>query len=257
MIDPRLRGRVAVITGTDSALGIGAAIARGLARHGVRLLLVRSPAGGDHVAASLRADGVAVHSVAIDLAEPQAAARIFDVAEQQVGAVQILVNNAAHRCPDTFAGSPGRGAVALSPEGLDAHYAVNTRAPALLMAEFHRRHLARRDDWGRVITISTETACGAGEEVSLQASKSALESLTRSAAVELGPAGITANIIASGAVQTGWLQRETKRRLAEQSPLGRVAGPEDIADVAVFLASHQARWLTGQTLHASGGSRLR
>ncbi|MFC7340326.1 SDR family oxidoreductase [Saccharopolyspora griseoalba] len=257
MIDPRLRGRVAVVTGADSALGVGAAVARGLARHDVRLLLVRSPAAGDHVAASLRADGATVQSVAVDLADPGAAEQVFEVAEQQVGAVQILVNNAAHHDPDTFAGSPGRGSVALAAEGLDAHYAVNTRAPALLIAEFHRRHLARRDDWGRVITIAAEPGCGGAPAVSLRATTGALESLTRSAAAELGPAGITANLVASGVVQTGWLRREAEQRLAEQSPLGRAGGPEDVADVVVFLASHQARWLTGQMLRATGGSGLR
>lgn len=256
MIDPRLRGRVAVVTGGDSALGIGAAIARGLARQDVRLLLVRSPAGEDHVAAALRADGVVVHSVAVDLAEPGAAVRIFDAAEEHVGEVQILVNNAAHRVADTFGSSSRRGVVGWDGAGLDAHYAVNTRAPALLIAELQRRHVRRGDQWGRIISVSTDAADGAAGEVSLQASKSALESLTRSAAVELGPVGITANIIAAGPVRTGWLDRDSQRRLAGLSPLGRVAHPEDVADVAVFLASHQARWLTGQTLFATGGKRM-
>lgn len=256
MIDPRLRGRVAVLTDSDNALGVGAAIARGLARHDVRLLLVRPPGGDEHVASSLRADGAVVHSLPVDLAAPECAARIFDEAEAHVGPVQILVHNAALRVPDTF-GEPVRGAVRVGVEGLDAHYAVNTRAPALLMAEFHRRHVARRDDWGRVIALSTDSADVAPGEVSHGAGHSALESLTRSAAVEFGPAGITCNVVAAGPVQTGWVSRERQRRLAEGSPLGRVAHPDDIADIAVFLASHQGRWLTGQTLYAGGGRRMR
>lgn len=256
MIDPRLRGRVAVLTDSDSALGVGAAIARGLARHDVRLLLVRPPGGEQHVATALRADGAVVHSLPVDLAAPEAPVRIFDEAEAHVGPVQILVHNAAHRQPDTF-GEPGRGTVRVDAQSLDAHYAVNTRAPALLMAEFHRRHLARRDDWGRVIALSTDTADAAPGEISHGAGCSGLESLTRSAAVEFAPAGITCNIIAAGPVQTGWVSRDAQRRLAETNPLGRAAHPDDIADIAVFLASHQARWLTGQTLYAGGGRRMR
>ena len=254
MIDPRLRDRVAVITGTDNALGIGAAIARALARQDARLLLVNPPGSSDHLTPALRADGRTAHAITADLADPDAPARIYDEAETLLGPVEILVANAAHNQPDTF--TTARGARPVSAAGLDAHHAVNTRAPALLMAEHHRRHQRRRADWGRIITLSTDAADGAPGEVSYWATKNALESLSRSAAAEFGPAGITVNIIAPGPVQTGWISRENSSRFAELSPLGRVGHPDDIADIAVFLASHQARWLTGQTLYAGGGKRM-
>ena len=254
MIDPRLRDRVAVITGTDNALGIGAAIARALARQDARLLLVNPPGSSDHLTPALRADGRTAHAITADLADPDAPARIYDEAETLLGPVEILVANAAHNQPDTF--TSARGARPISAAGLDAHHAVNTRAPALLMAEHHRRHQRRRADWGRIITLSTDAADGAPGEVSYWATKNALESLSRSAAAEFGPAGITVNIIAPGPVQTGWISRENSSRFAELSPLGRVGHPDDIADIAVFLASHQARWLTGQTLYAGGGKRM-
>ncbi|MER7013644.1 SDR family oxidoreductase [Saccharopolyspora sp. NPDC000359] len=260
MIDPRLRGRVAVITGADSPLGIGAATARALARQGCKVVLVSRPRTPpeptDHVCDALRADGVEADSVAVDLADPSAAGVVFEHAEGCFGPVEILVNNAAHHVPDTFRADPVRGLVAVEAAGLDAHHAVNTRAPALLIAEFHRRHLRRRASWGRIISISTDAVPGTAGEVSHLASKHALESLSRSAAAELGSAGTTVNIIACGPVQTGWLSEHATARAAELSPLGRVGRPDDIADLVVFLASHQARWLTGQTLYAGGGKRM-
>ncbi|MBO0780330.1 MAG: SDR family oxidoreductase, partial [Ktedonobacteraceae bacterium] len=138
----------------------------------------------------------------------------------------------------------------------DRHFAVNSRAVALMMVEFARRHIARGAHWGRIINISTDGAQVFPGEVSYGASKAALEAYSRSAAKELGPRGITVNIISPGATQTGWITPELERNVTADTPLRRVGQPEDIADVLVFLASEQARWLTGQTLSASGGSRM-
>ncbi|MGI8313197.1 SDR family NAD(P)-dependent oxidoreductase [Saccharopolyspora hattusasensis] len=276
MIDPRLRDRVAVITGANSPLGIGAGIARALARQGVKVVLASLPetppagtttcadrtysatkaTGTDHVRDALRADGADAESLAVDLADPAAAPAIFDHAETHLGPVEILVNNAAHCVPDTFRPDPARGATTVAAASLDAHHAVNTRAPALLIAEFHRRHLRRKASWGRIVNISTDAAPGAPDQISYWATKNALESLSRSAAIELGPAGITVNTISPGPVQTGWISDDMNTRFAEFSPLGRVGRPDDIADLAVFLASHQARWITGQTIYAGGGKRM-
>ncbi|MGW1676105.1 SDR family oxidoreductase [Saccharopolyspora sp. NPDC002376] len=275
-IDPRLRDRVALITGANSPLGIGAAIARALARQGSKVVLASLPetplstaiigadatygnakaTDTDHVRDALRADGADAESLAIDLADPAAPRTIFDHAETVFGPVEILINNAAHCVPDTFQPEPVRGLVTIDAAGLDAHHAVNTRAPALLMAEFHRRHLRRKARWGRIINISTDAASGAADEISYWATKNALESLSRSAAIELGPTGTTVNIISPGPVQTGWLNDDLADRVAELSPLGRIGRPDDIADLAVFLASHQARWITGQTIYAGGGKRM-
>ncbi|MGP4016027.1 SDR family NAD(P)-dependent oxidoreductase [Saccharopolyspora sp. 5N708] len=276
MIDPRLHDRVAVITGANSPLGIGAGIARALARQGARVVLAsppETPPGSavtgadrtygtakatdtDHVREALRADGADAESLAVDLADIGSAPAIFDHAEKHFGPVEILVNNAAHCVLDTFQPDPPRGNRTLDAASLDAHHAVNTRAPALLMAEFHRRHLRRKANWGRIINISTDAAPGAADQISYWATKNALESLSRSAAIELGPAGITVNIISPGPVQTGWISDDMSTRFAELSPLGRVGRPDDIADLAVFLASHQARWITGQTIYAGGGKRM-
>jgi 3-oxoacyl-[acyl-carrier protein] reductase len=92
--------------------------------------------------------------------------------------------------------------------------------------------------------------------VSYGASKFALESLTRSAAYELGHLGITVNALALGPVQTGWITRELELALLPRIPLGRLGTPEDVADVLVFLSSEQARWITGQRIFLAGDHRV-
>ncbi len=92
--------------------------------------------------------------------------------------------------------------------------------------------------------------------MSYGASKAALESYSRSAAMELGQFGITVNVVAPGPIQTGWIPAETEQPIVEDIPLGRMGRPDDVADVVVFLASEQARWVTGQRLFVGGGHRV-
>ena len=92
--------------------------------------------------------------------------------------------------------------------------------------------------------------------VSYAASKHAIESYSRSAAIELGRYGITVNIVAPGPIQTGYLTPEEETHIAASTPLRRIGKPEDVADVIVFLASEQARWLNGQLIYVGGGWRM-
>ncbi|MET9022343.1 SDR family oxidoreductase [Actinopolymorpha sp. NPDC004070] len=292
MIDTGLAGRVAVVTGSNSPLGIGAAIARALAREGVaiglaflptppppvepatvggpeyaedwepgaRAYAVATASDGSQVLAEVRAEGVEAEIFVVDLTDPAASAGLLGEVEHTLGPVDILVNNAALSVPDTFV--PQRDPVfyfgdhpVLDAANLDRHYALNTRAPALLMADFHRRVLARGGGWGRIVNIGTDGAPQFPGEVSYGATKYALESLSRSAAQEMAAAGITVNTVAPGPVQTGWIGPDLAGTAAAMSPFGRLGQPEDIADIAVFLASEQARWLSGQTLYAGGGKR--
>lgn len=135
----------------------------------------------------------------------------------------------------------------------DQHFAVNSRAVALMMAEYARRQVKRGANWGRIINVSTGGASGFPGEISYGASKHAMESYGRAAAVELGQYGITVNSVSPGAVQTGWITPEQEREWAPGVPLRRIGQPEDIADVIVFLASEQARWVTGQLIYVGGG----
>lgn len=135
----------------------------------------------------------------------------------------------------------------------DQHFAVNSRAVALMMAEFARRHVERGARWGRIINVSTDGASAFSRAVSYGASKHALESYSRAAAAELGECGITVNIVSLGAVQTGWISPALEKEEARLMPLGRIGQPDDVADVIVFFASEQARWVTGQLLYVGGG----
>lgn len=178
----------------------------------------------------------------------------------------IVVNNAAHcRCDtfipadelkqqELFAGDFPKAPV--SAESHDGHFAVNSRAVALMMAEYAKRYFKRRGSFGRIVNISTDGAYCHPSAVSYGASKLAMESFTRAAATELGPYGIIVNVISPGAVNTGWIQREMAENIAKTYPLRRLGKPEDIANAVIFLASEQADWITGQVLQVGGGNRM-
>lgn len=270
MIDPGIAGRIALVTGIDNPRGIGVAIAGALAAQGADLCVTyraesvsTAPAEDyEHSLAALRAFGGRLLAVPVDLADPASIPTLFDRAETELGTVEILVNNAAFSEPNRFAARPGGSDIAhrdvqeLTTENHDRHFAVISRAPALAMVEFARRHTRAGHRWGRVINISTDGADGFAGEISYGASKAALESYSRAAAVELGPYGITVNIISPGPIQTGWLPPEAEPQVARNIPLGRVGHPDDVADVVVFLASEQARWVTGQRIFVGGGHRM-
>jgi 3-oxoacyl-[acyl-carrier protein] reductase len=287
MIDPELQNKVVLITGANNPQGIGAAAARAFAAQGARLFLhyfrqpytpaevLTSPGeamyrnlqnASDEVMRELRANGAQVEGMEADLTNAQAAPLIFDRAEATFGPVDVLINNAAVCEQDTFIPRSQLGADSRAVDGFamttmtaalhDQHFAVNSRAVALMMAEFARRKIERGDRWGRIINISTDAAATFPSEISYGASKHAMESYSRSAAVELGPYGITVNIASLGPIQTGWIAPDFERSIAAGTPLRRVGHPDDVADVLVFLASQQARWLTGQLIYVGGGWRM-
>ena len=274
MIDPGLDGKVVLVTGANNPYGIGAATARAFAAQGARVFLhfFRLPkaTGGeepvhgpgpafyqaqqgktaDEVLEAIRRRGGQAAAWEADLSNPENIPRLFDQVEAVFGPVDILVNNAASWAGDTFL--PVEDAF-LSSESYDRNFAVNARAVALMMAEYARRFLQRGATWGRIINVSTDGASAFPGEVSYGASKHAMESYSRAAAIELGPYGITVNVVAPGPVQTGYITSEMEEKLRAAIPLRRVGKPEDIADVIVFLASEQARWVTGQLIYVGGG----
>ena len=284
-----LSGRVALVTGANNSLGIGAATALAFADQGAAVFITsfRGPstmsqadrervrqagAGGpafyeavgqeppEPIARTIESRGGRAACLEADLADPAAIPALFDACEGRLGPVEILVNNHAYWRPETFdpglVTDEGYGMRLADATSMDAHFAVIARATALMMAEYVRRYLARGATWGRIVNISTDAADAHAGAVSYAASKHAMESYSRSAAHELGKYGITVNIVAPGPVQTGWLTPDEEAEIGRKTPLGRVGRPQDIADVIAFLASDEARWLTGQLLYAGGGWRM-
>ncbi len=287
MIDPQLTDKVVLITGANH--GIGAAMAKAFAAQGARVFLTyyREPCrytdkqlteareagiGGDvlyrakqqqtaeALVQAIRAQGSVAIAHETDLGLAENIPLLFDACEAALGPVDVLVNNHTYCVLETFdparvsAEESGIGSIT-APE-IDAHFAVNARAYALLMAEYVTRYLQRGATWGRIINLSTDAAHAHVANVHYAASKHAIESYSRSAAAELGHYGITVNIVAPGPIQTGYITPEADAEIAEGTPLGRVGAPEDVADVVVFLASAQARWVTGQLLYVGGGWRM-
>ncbi|MCX6379936.1 MAG: SDR family oxidoreductase [Armatimonadetes bacterium] len=286
MIHTGLENRVALITGANNPQGIGAGIARSLAAQGARVCLHyfrthqslegdTETAGEGHyhaqqaksaqdIAREINSAGGNALCIEADLGDPLTPTALFDFIEKQWGAAEILVNNACYWESDTFL-PPEQETVSkqvetwaarpqtFRPDVFDRLFAVDTRAVAHLMTEFVKRHIAKGATYGRIVNISTDGAHCFPSEVTYGAAKLAVEGYTRSAAVELGKFGITVNCISPGPIQTGWITPEFEKDLAVNTPLGRVGTPSDIADVAVFLASEQGRWVTGQVIKVNGG----
>jgi 3-oxoacyl-[acyl-carrier protein] reductase len=287
MIDPGLKGKVVLVTGANH--GIGAAIARGFAAQETQVAVTyfREPCaygkeelaqarqtgiGGDALyragqqqdgqalVEQIRLQGGCAIAREVDLGNPTNIPLLFDCCEAQFGPVDVLVNNHTYCVLETFDPAlvtevPG-GVQLLSAAQIDAHFAVNSRAFALLMAEYFARYLRRGARHGRIVNISTDAAAAHVANVSYAASKHAIESYSRSAAAELGPYGVTVNVVAPGPIQTGYIPPEAEVEIAKGTPLGRVGQPDDVAALVLFLASVQARWLTGQLLYAGGGWRM-
>ena len=274
MIDPGLTGRVALITGANQ--GIGAATAIALAAHGAAVLLTYKrldpaehaadpafpPEYGElrardagHVLARIRENGGRAEAVEADLADPATVPMLFDRAEAAFGPVEILVNNASGWLADTFLPDTrdrfGRALRQVDAASHDRQFAVDARAPALLIAEFARRHIRRGATWGRIIGLTSGGPSGFPQEVSYGAAKAAQVSYTMSAAAELGRHGVTANVVHPPVTDTGWVTPEVEAAVREHTPTGRVATPEEVAEVIVFLASNQARRITGQIITLS------
>ncbi len=294
MIDTGLKDKVVLVTGANH--GIGAAASEAFAEQGAKVFLnylrlspeeygkidqdeVKKATetgrayyykmltqSADDVIKKIDDLGGECDYLEADLADPDNIPKLFDRAEEKFGGVEILINNAAHDQCDTFLPDDELKKnphflgeylmTTINADSLDIHFAVNTRAVALMIEEFARRHVERKASWGRVINISTDGAYAHPSNVSYGASKYAIESYSRAAAVELGPYGITVNVISPGAVQTGWMTPEIEKTIASSYPLQRIGRPEDIANAVIFFSSEQANWITGQVLYVGGGNRM-
>jgi len=247
---PNLKGKVAIVTGASK--GIGAAIAEDLAREGASVIVnySSSPQKAEEVVSRIKANGGSAKAVRADVSKPAEARQLIDATLAEFGRADILVNNAG-----VYEFRP-------LPEVDEAHFdrMFDLNVKGLVFAT-QAAVKAFGENGGTVINISSMASLAATPNSSVySATKAAVDSVTRTLAAELGPKKILVNSVLPGPVETdGALSLsnwdEFSARLVQQTPLGRVGKPADIAKVVSFLASDDAGWITGQVIPVAGGLR--
>ncbi|MEW6452286.1 MAG: glucose 1-dehydrogenase [Pseudomonadota bacterium] len=246
-----LKGKVAVVTGASK--GIGAATAKALAASGASVVVnyASSKDGADKVVADIKAKGgkaIAVHG---DVAKSADVQKLFDETKKNFGKIDVLVNNAGvyHFQPIEE----------VTEDEFHRQFNINVLGTILATREAVK-HFG--NNGGSVINITSVASGNAVPTASVySATKGALESVTRVLAAELGARRIRVNSIAPGGVETEGLHAagikgsDFEQQMIDQTPLGRLGQPDDIAKVAVFLASDDSAWMTGERVQVSGGLR--
>ncbi len=243
-----LRGKVAVVTGASK--GIGAAIAKNLGTAGAAVVVNYSSdkKGADHVVAEIKSNGGKAIAVKGDVGKAADVRRLFDETQKAFNRLDVLVNNAG-----VYKFVPLEE---ITEE--EFHREFNTNVLGTILATQEAlKHFG--PNGGSVINISSIASAGSPEAAVYSGTKGAVDAITRGLAAELGPRKIRVNAIAPGGVATegtrsaGIQGSDFEKAMVAKTPLGRIGQPDDIARVAVFLASDDSAWLTGERLMASGG----
>ena len=240
-----LSGRTALVTGASG--GIGEAIARQLHAQGATLVLAgrRSEA----LAALAEALGERARVEVAELSDPQAAEQLI-VAAADGGGPDVLINNAGLTRDNL--------AVRMKDEDWQTVLEVNLTAVFRLTRAALRGMMRRR--WGRIVNVTSIVALtGNPGQVNYAAAKAGMIGMTKSLATEVATRGITVNCVAPGFIETPMtaaLSEDQRRRLLERVPVGRLGTPDDVAAAIGYLASQEAAYVTGQTLHVNGGMAM-
>lgn len=239
----KLIGKVAIVTGASA--GIGQAIAKRLAEEGTTVVVNygKSADKAKAVVDEIAAKGGKALAVKADMSQVADARRLVRDTVQRFARLDILVNNAAISLNKTL--------VDTTEQEFDQIFALNTKGPYFAMQEA-AKVIA---DGGRIVNISTGgTHLGIPGATAYLGTKAALEQFTKGLAHEVALRGVTVNTVAPGFTDTAMLWESFRETAAQMTPLGRLGNPRDVADVVAFLVSDDARWLTGQTIQASGGA---
>lgn len=220
---------VVLVTGAKRADSIAAAIVPRLESDGWRVVTSDLDAG----------------DYPCDLSDADAAAALVDRVAADHGTVEALVLSHAHDVET--------GILDTTAESFDTHVAVNARASLLMIAAFARQ-AGEGGSGGAIVAFTSDHTTG---NLPYGASKGALDRIVISAARELGPRGISANVVNPGPIDTGWMDDETRDALTAHHPLGRLGIAGDIAGITAFLLSPAGRWISGQLLQTDGGFSAR
>ncbi len=237
-----LSGKVAIVTGASS--GIGRAIAERFAEDGAIVVVnySKSSEKAQQVVTGIQAKGGKAVSVQSDMSMIAEVHRLVVDTVKQFGRLDILINNAGKFMPKPL--------METTEEDFDQIIALNAKGPYFAMKE--AANVLK--EGGRIVNISTDgTHLNFPGATAYLGSKGALEQYTKGLAQELAPRGITVNAVSPGFTDTGMMTDQFRQIGIQMSPMKRLGLPTDIADVVAFVVSEEARWLTGQNIHAGGG----
>jgi 3-oxoacyl-[acyl-carrier protein] reductase len=241
-----LDGRSALVTGASG--GIGGAIARALHAAGARVLLAGTrQAALDTLAGAL---GERAFVATADLGRPESADALVKAAEAAMGGLDILVNNAGLT----------RDGLALRMKDEDWQSVIEVDLTAAFRLSRAALRGMMRKRWGRIVSITSVVgATGNPGQANYAAAKAGLVGMSKALAAEIASRGITVNCVAPGLIATAMteaLPPEQRERLAQSIPMGRMGTPDEVAACVLFLASEEARYVTGHTLHVNGGMAM-